>query len=61
MQELVVGIPPICICLMGRVARAVLVYIDATEAAADEEDEESQEKDGQDAQDAQGGQDNQGG
>ena len=43
MQELVVGIPPICICLMRRVARAVLVYIEAIEAVAAEEAEEARE------------------
>ena len=41
MQELVVGIPPIWIRLMRRVARAVLVYIDAVEAAEAEETEEA--------------------
>ena len=34
MQELVVGIPPVWICLMRRLARAVLVYIDVVEATA---------------------------
>ena len=43
MQELVVGIPPIWIRLMRRVARAVLVYIEATEATAIEQAEESRE------------------
>ena len=43
MQELVVGIPLVWIRLMRRVARAVLVYIDAVEAAAAEEAEESRE------------------
>ena len=43
MQELVVGIPPVWIRLMRRVARAVLVYIDVAEAAAAEEAEEAQE------------------
>ena len=43
MQELVVGIPPIWIRLMRRVARAVLVYIDVVEAAAAEEAEEARE------------------
>ena len=32
MQELVVGIPPIWIHLMRRVARALLVYIDSAKA-----------------------------
>ena len=41
MQELVVGIPPTWICLMRRVARVVLVYIEAAEAVAAEEAEES--------------------
>ena len=41
MQKLVVGIPPTWICLMRRVARAVLVYIDFVEAATAEQDEES--------------------
>ena len=41
MQELVVGVPPIWICLLRRVARVVLVYIDAVEAAEAEEDEEA--------------------
>ena len=41
MQELVVEIPPTWICLMRRVARAVLVYIKAAEAAAAEEVEEA--------------------
>ena len=43
MQELVVGIPPVWICLTRRVAKAVLVYIDATKAAAAEEAKESRE------------------
>ena len=43
MQELVVGILPVWIRLMRRVARAVLVYIDVVEAAAAEEAEESYE------------------
>ena len=50
MQELVVGIPPIWIHVMRRVARAVLVYI---EAAATEE---AREQDDQDDQGSQGGQ-----
>ena len=37
MQEFVVGIPPISIHLMRRVSKAVLVYIEAEEAAAVEE------------------------
>ena len=41
MQELVVGIPPIWIHLMRRVARAVLVYIDSAKAAAAEQAEEA--------------------
>ena len=41
MQELVVGIPPTWIRLMRSVARAVLVYIEAAEAAAAEEAEEA--------------------
>ena len=43
MQELVVGIPPAWIFLMRWVARSVLVYIDATEAAAAEEAKEARE------------------
>ena len=43
MQELFVGIPPTWICLMRRVARVVLVYIEAAEASVAKEDEESQE------------------
>ena len=43
MQELVVGIPPTWIHLMRRVAREVLVYIEATKATAAEEVEEAQE------------------
>ena len=43
MQELIVGIPPTWICLMRRVARVVLVYIDAAEAATSEEAEEVRE------------------
>ena len=53
MQELVVGIPPIWIRTMRRVARAVLVYIEAAEATAAEEDEESREQEDQDDQGAQ--------
>ena len=50
MQELVVGIPPIWIRLMRRVARAVLVYIDVAEVAAAEEAEEEREHDDEDVQ-----------
>ena len=45
MQELVVGIPPIWIRLMRRVAKAVLVYIDVADAAATEQAEEARERD----------------
>ena len=48
MQELVVGIPPIWIRLIRRVARAILVYIDVVEAAAAEEAEEAREQGEQD-------------
>ena len=48
MQELVVGIPPTWIRLMRRVARVVLVYIEATEAAATEEAKYAWEQDDQD-------------
>ena len=41
MQEYVVGIPPVWICLLRRVAREVLVYIEAVEAAEAEEAEEA--------------------
>ena len=41
MQELVVGIPPIWIHLMRRVARAMLVYIEAVEAVAAKQAEEA--------------------
>ena len=41
MQELVVGVPPVWIRLLRRVARAVLVYIDAVEGAEDEEAKEA--------------------
>ena len=44
MQELVVGITPTWIRLMRRVAREVLVYIEAIEGAAVEEAEEAQEQ-----------------
>ena len=56
MQELVVGIPPIWICLMRRVARAVLVQIDVVEAVAAKEAKEAQEKYDQDDQGGKGGQ-----
>ena len=48
MQELVVGIPPTWICLMRRVDREVLVYINVTKDATAEQDEEDREKDDQD-------------
>ena len=41
MQEFVVGVPPVCLRLFRRVARAVLVYRDAVEAAEAEEAEEA--------------------
>ena len=41
MQEFVVGVPPVWICLLRRVARAVLVYIDVVEATKAEEAEEA--------------------
>ena len=41
MQELVVGIPPIWICLMRQVARVVLMYIDVIEATAAKEAKEA--------------------
>ena len=41
MQEYVVGIPPVWIRLLRRVAKSVLVYIDAVEAAEAEEAEEA--------------------
>ena len=43
MHELVVGIPPTWIRLMRRVAREVLVYIEATKATAAEEAEDAKE------------------
>ena len=51
MQELVVGIPPIWIHLMRRVARAVLFYI---EAIAAEQAEEAWDQDDQVDQGGQG-------
>ena len=41
MQEFVVGVPPAWLRLFRRVARAVVVYRDAVEAAAAEEAEEA--------------------
>ena len=41
MQEFVVGVPPVWLRLLRRVARVVLVYIDVEEAAEAEEDEEA--------------------
>ena len=41
MQEFMVGVPPVLIHLLRRVARAVLVYIDVVEATEAEEDEEA--------------------
>ena len=41
MQELVVGVPPVWIRLLRRVARAVLVYVDVVEAAEAEEAKEA--------------------
>ena len=43
MQELLVGIPPTWIRLMRRVAREVLVYIEATKATVAEEAEDAKE------------------
>ena len=57
-QELIVKIPPTWIHLMRRVARVVLVYIEAMEDAAPEEAEEA---DDHGDQDDWGGQDDQGG
>ena len=56
MQELVFGIPPIWICLMRWVARAVLVYIDVVEATTSEKYKEVQEHGDWDDQRDQGGQ-----
>ena len=61
MKKLVVGIPPVWICLMRQVARAVLVYIDAVEASVAEEAEEARDQGDQDDQGDQGGHDDQGG
>ena len=55
MQELVVGIPLVWICLMRRVARAILVYINIVEATAAKEAEEAREQGDQDDQGDQGG------
>ena len=41
MQEFVVGVPPVWLCLLRRVARAVLVYINAVEASEAEEAKEA--------------------
>ena len=41
MQELVVGVPPVWICLLRWVERAVLVYIDVVEAAESKEAKEA--------------------
>ena len=41
MQEFLVGVPPIWIHLLRRVARAVLVYIDAIESTEAKEVEEA--------------------
>ena len=41
MQEFIVGVPPVWLCLFRRVARAVLVYRDAVEASEAEEAEEA--------------------
>ena len=58
MQEVVVGIPTIWICLMRRVVGDVLVYIEVAEAVVAEEVEEAGD---QGDQDDYGGQDDQGG
>ena len=39
------GIPPVWICLMRRVARAVLVYIEVVEAVAAKVAKESRDQD----------------
>ena len=41
MQEFVVGVPPVKLCLLRRVAGAILIYIDAVKAAEAEEAEEA--------------------
>ena len=41
MQEFMVGVSPVWICLLRWVSRAILVYIDVVEAAKAEEAEES--------------------
>ena len=41
MQEFVVGVPPVWLCIFRRVVRVVLVYIEAMEAAEVEEAEET--------------------
>ena len=41
MQEIVVGAPPVWICLLRSVARAVLVYIEAVEVVEAEEAKEA--------------------
>ena len=45
-----VGIPPMWICLMRRVAIEVCVYIDVAEVATAEEAEEAREQDDQGGQ-----------
>ena len=45
-----VGIPPIWIHLMRRVAKAVLVYIEDVESIVAEQAEEAQDQDDQDDQ-----------
>ena len=56
MQELVVGIQPVWIFLMRRVARALLVYIDAIQATDAKEAEEAREQGDQGDRGDQGGQ-----
>ena len=41
MHEFMIGVSPVWICLLRRVARAVLVYINVVEAAEPKEDEEA--------------------
>ena len=41
MQEFVVGVPPVWLCLLRRVSRAVLVYIDVVEVSEAKEAEEA--------------------